>query len=120
VIQGHLAETLCDDVSPDLISRVIDASPHCLATPHLRAAAFGLRLLPTCSAEDLHLQSRVPCVAHKSYSWPPCSAAALIGPATQPSFPTKNSRQGAAELHASVPAQAGNSRLAVVFGSRLR
>jgi hypothetical protein len=30
-----------------------------LATPHLRAVAFGLRLLPTCSAEDLHLQFRV-------------------------------------------------------------
>ena len=27
--------------------------------PHGRAVAFGLRLLPTCSAEDLHLQSRV-------------------------------------------------------------
>jgi hypothetical protein len=35
------------------------ARPDCLATPHLRAVAFGLRLLPTCSAEDLHLQSRV-------------------------------------------------------------
>src|SRR5215468_8933127 len=27
--------------------------------PHLRAVAFGLRLLPTCSAEELLLQSRV-------------------------------------------------------------
>ena len=27
--------------------------------PVLRAVAFFLRLLPTCSAEDLHLQSRV-------------------------------------------------------------
>src|SRR6516162_4269286 len=43
------------------------SSPHDLAAPgrivsrrpHLRAVAFGLRLLPTCSAEDLHLQSRV-------------------------------------------------------------
>ena len=35
------------------------ARPDCLATPDLRAVAFGLRLLPTCSAEDLHLQSRV-------------------------------------------------------------
>src|ERR1700683_5683293 len=43
------------------------SSPHGLAAPgrivsrrpHLRAVAFGLRLLPTCSAEDLHLQSRV-------------------------------------------------------------
>src|SRR5262249_34421498 len=43
------------------------SSPHGLAAPGrivsrrpvLRAVAFGLRLLPTCSAEDLHLQSRV-------------------------------------------------------------
>src|ERR1700683_1817009 len=43
------------------------SSPHGLTAPgrivsrhpHLRAVAFGLRLLPTCSAEDLHLQSRV-------------------------------------------------------------
>jgi hypothetical protein len=45
------------DVSPGLISRVIDARPDRLATPHLRAAA--------CSAENLHLQSRVPCLGHK-------------------------------------------------------
>ena len=43
------------------------SSPHGLTAPGrivslrpvLRAVAFGLRLLPTCSAEDLHLQSRV-------------------------------------------------------------
>src|SRR6516225_8663020 len=31
----------------------------------LRAVASGLRLLPTCSAEDLHLQSRGPCLAYE-------------------------------------------------------
>src|SRR5215468_5062420 len=42
------------------------SSPHGLTAPgrivsrrpHLRAVALGSRLLPTCSAEDLHLQSR--------------------------------------------------------------
>ena len=56
------------------------SSPHDLAAPgrivsrrpHLRAVAFGLRLLPTCSAEDLHLQSRVHAwhTKDKPFGWP--------------------------------------------------
>src|ERR1700693_4924264 len=57
------------------------SSPHGLTAtgrivsrrPNLRAVAFGLRLLPTCSAEDLHLQSRV-------HAWPtkPCAFGAPL------------------------------------------
>src|SRR6516162_8825174 len=60
------------------------SSPHDLAAPgrivsrrpHLRAVAFGLRLLPTCSAEDLHLQSRV-------HAWHTVLAALASPPATK-------------------------------------
>jgi len=59
------------------------SSPHGLAAPgrivsrrpHLRAVAFGLRLLPTCSAEDFHLQSRVHAWHTKAGLRPPPSAA---------------------------------------------
>jgi len=45
-------------------ARLPASSPHGLTAPgrivsrrpHLRAVAFGLRLLPLCSAKDLHLQ----------------------------------------------------------------
>jgi|SRR5580698_4675152 hypothetical protein len=70
------------------------SSPHGLAAPgrivsrrpHLRAVAFGLRLLPTCSAEDLHLQSRVH--AWHTKGSPSATRSRGLGPLTPPPQPS--------------------------------
>src|SRR6516162_1091416 len=70
------------------------SSPHGLTAagrivsrrPDLRAVAFGLRLLPPCSAEDLHLQSRVHAWHTKAGLRPPPSAANGLDRACCPAF----------------------------------